>query len=109
MAMVYFAFTHAGQDLWHNFMAIFTPREAHWQGLTQFWHQLYLPYLVGSILPGIVVSGLLGWVTVPALHTYQTLQRKRRALQRLKQRQKAAEAEAEATASVEVGPDAGAE
>ena len=47
--MVFGAFSHAGQDLWHNFLAIFSPQVAHWEGLKQFWHQLYLPYLVGSI------------------------------------------------------------
>ncbi|MEO6300691.1 MAG: DUF2062 domain-containing protein [Paracoccaceae bacterium] len=92
MTMVFGAFSHAGQDLWHNFLAIFSPQEAHWEGLKQFWHQLYLPYLVGSILPGLVVAGALSWITVPAMNTYQNLQRKRRALHRLKQRNKATEA-----------------
>ena len=94
MIMVVSAFSNAGQDLWHNFLAIFGPGEAHWTGLAQFWRQLYLPYLVGSILPGLATSAVLAWITVPALNTYQSLQRRRRASQRLKQRQNAADAAA---------------
>jgi uncharacterized protein (DUF2062 family) len=94
VVMVFGAFSHAGQDLWHNFLAIFSAREAHWEGLFQFWRQLYLPYLVGSILPGLATSALLAWITVPAVQTYQTLQRRRRALKRLKVRLKVVDAAA---------------
>jgi len=89
MTMVFGGFSHAGQDLWHNFLSIFGPEDAHWAGLYQFWHSLYLPYLVGSIIPGILCSAGLAWATVPVLNTYQTLQRKRHALRRLKLRQRA--------------------
>lgn len=92
MTLVFSSFARAGQDLWQNFLSIFGPREAHWAGLYQFWHSLYLPYLIGSIIPGLITSAVLAWVTVPLLNTYQNLQRKRLALRRLKLRQKLHEA-----------------
>lgn len=75
---VFSAFAAAGADLWHNFRAIFTADTAHWDGLILFWHRIYWPYLLGSILPGIATSALLAWVTVPVLTAYQTLSRRRR-------------------------------
>ena len=90
VTMVFGAFLLAGQDLWHNFLAIFGPGEARWAGLIGFWHRLYLPYLVGSILPGLVVSGLLGWITVPVMNTYQALRLRRRLARWHKLQQKAA-------------------
>lgn len=83
--VVFGAFASAGGDLWHNFTAIFTDRTAHWDGLIRFWKQIYLPYLVGSILPGLACSALLAWVTVPMLTAYQAL-RRRRLLKRVAQR-----------------------
>ncbi len=91
MTMVFGAFSRAGLDLWHNFLAIFGPERSNWEGLFAFWHQLYLPYLVGSILPGLAVSAGLGWMTVPALNTYQALRVRRRLARWHKLRQKAAE------------------
>ena len=92
MTMVFGAFSAAGRDLWHNILAIFGPDVPHWEGLAAFWHQLYLPYLIGSILPGLLVSAVLGWVTVPALNTYQALRVRRRLVRWQRLRQKAAEA-----------------
>lgn len=74
---VFAAFAGAGGDLWHNFLAIFTQESAHWEGLLRFWNHIYLPYLVGSILPGIACSLALYWLTVPALTAYQALRRRR--------------------------------
>lgn len=74
---VFAAFAAAGNDLWHNFMALFTDDTAQWEGLRLFWHRIYLPYTVGSILPGLAISALLSWATVPTLTAYQNLRRRR--------------------------------
>jgi len=77
LAGVYDAFVGATSDLWNNVLAIFGPEKTHWGGLAQFWRAIYLPYLVGSILPGIAVSLLFYWLTIPALTAYQALRRRR--------------------------------
>lgn len=67
------AFGRAGYDLWTNFLAIFTDAPAHWGGLANFWHTIYFPYLVGSILPGLVFALAAYYLTIPLVHAYQNL------------------------------------
>ena len=74
---VFAAFAGAGQDLWHNMGAAVTQETAHWDGLILFWHQIYFPYLIGSILPGLATSALFAWATVPLVTAAQALRRKR--------------------------------
>lgn len=74
---VFAAFAAAGQDLWHNLGATFSAQTAHWDGLILFWHQIYFPYLIGSILPGLATSALFAWGTVPLVTAAQALRRKR--------------------------------
>lgn len=71
------AFAAAGADLWYNLNAVFTAKTAHWDGLILFWQRIYLPYLVGSILPGLVTSTLLAWLTIPIVTAYQALRKRR--------------------------------
>lgn len=61
----------AGQDLWNNFLAMFSPAQAHWEGLIQFWHELYVPYFIGALGPGIVLSAIAYYVTIPLVGAYQ--------------------------------------
>ena len=65
------AFAHAGTDLWRNMVAIFTPERMHWGGLIRFWHEIYLPYFIGALLPGIVISAVAYYLTIPLVQTYQ--------------------------------------
>ena len=74
---VFAAFAIAGSELWHNFLAIFGPEPTHWYGLVNFWHRIYWPYTVGSILPGIASSLVFYWLTRPTLSAYQGLRRRR--------------------------------
>jgi uncharacterized protein len=88
---VYDAFSAAGRDLWHNVTAIFGPETAHWEGLRQFWREIYLPYFVGSIIPGLITALAAYWLTIPALTAYQALRRRRLAARFAALRKKAAE------------------
>lgn len=65
------AFGRAGEDLWFNLLAMFGPREAHWQGLVQFWHEIYVPYFIGALAPGFVLSVICYYVTIPLVTAYQ--------------------------------------
>ena len=44
---------------------------AHWDGLLQFWKQVYLPYFIGAIGPGILLSLGFYYVTIPLVEAYQ--------------------------------------
>jgi uncharacterized protein len=65
------AFADAGSDIWRNFSAIFTHDVAHWGGLLQFWRQIYLPYFIGALLPGIALSLVFYYLTIPLVQAYQ--------------------------------------
>lgn len=64
-------FTNAGADLTHNFWAIFTDAEMDWHGLQIFWKEVFYPYLIGGIMPGIVVATIAYYLSVPVIRAYQ--------------------------------------
>jgi len=71
------AFMAAGADLHHNVIAIFTGGRTEWAGLAQFFEDVWLPYLVGGLIPGII-AGLVGYyVTLPLVTAYQNRRRHR--------------------------------
>lgn len=65
------AFAGAGRDLWRNFLAIFGPESTQWAGLIRFWHEIYVPYFIGALLPGIVLSAIFYYITIPLVGAYQ--------------------------------------
>jgi uncharacterized protein len=65
------AFANAGADLWHNFIAVFGPETMHWDGLLQFWSDVYVPYFIGALGPGIVLSLIFYYATIPLVEAYQ--------------------------------------
>lgn len=65
------AFSNAGQDLWYNFSALFGPEKARWGGLFEFWNEIYLPYFIGALGPGILISSAAYYVTIPLVEAYQ--------------------------------------
>jgi uncharacterized protein (DUF2062 family) len=79
------AFGEAWDDLWHNLWAIFGPERMEWGGLAQFFREVFWPYLVGGLLPGLLIALVSYWLTVPLVRAYQAA--RRRALEeRLAQR-----------------------
>ncbi|WP_212523735.1 DUF2062 domain-containing protein [Actibacterium sp. MT2.3-13A] len=85
-------FTGAGEDLLNNLWALFTDADAHWTRLADFYHEVFFPYLIGGILPGIL-TGIIGYyLSVPLIAAYQ----KRR---RGKLKKKLAELQAKAAAN----------
>jgi hypothetical protein len=68
-------FMAAGQDLKHNFLAIFTPETAHWGGLSRFFSDVWLPYLVGGIIPGVITAMTCYYFSLPIIEAYQRRRR----------------------------------
>ena len=77
-------FVDASADLWHNFKSIFTDSVARWDGLISFWHDVFFPYLIGGILPGILVATVCYYLSVPVIRAYQN-RRKGRLREKLKE------------------------
>lgn len=70
-------FNNAFKDLWHNFMAIFTDERMDWHGLSDFYAEVFYPYLIGGILPGIITATIAYYLSVPLIRAYQNRRRKR--------------------------------
>ena len=66
-----YKFSKAGEDLWRNFVAIFTDDRAEWSGLTIFYQEVFFPWLVGGIIPGIVAGLICYYLSVPLIRVYQ--------------------------------------
>ena len=91
------AFGEAGHDLWFNFLAMFGPQKTQWDGLIQFWHEIYVPYLIGALGPALILSTIAYYVTIPLVEAYQKARAAtahERAERRKKMRAKLAEAAA---------------
>jgi uncharacterized protein (DUF2062 family) len=93
------AFANAGADLWFNIKAIFGPEHARWAGLGQFWHEIYLPYFLGALGPGFLLSGLFYYLTIPLVMAYQKA-RDAKSKERSERRNKLREALANAAAKL---------
>ena len=64
-------FLDAGADLKDNFVAMFTDATADWTRLDVFYDEIFFPYMVGGILPGIFFGALCYYLTVPVIRVYQ--------------------------------------
>lgn len=76
-ATIFGKFVGAGQDLKHNLFAMFTADTAHWTNLYNFWNEIFLPYLVGGFVPGIVAGVISYYLSEPVIAAYQKHRRKR--------------------------------
>ena len=71
LPLVLSSFTDAWLDLWRNLLAIFTEDRANWRGLGVFWNRVFLPYLVGGIIPGLVAGIASYFLANPIIAAYQ--------------------------------------
>ncbi|MDF0599316.1 DUF2062 domain-containing protein [Psychromarinibacter sp. C21-152] len=68
---VFGAFSRASQELWLNAVSVFTDEVAHWDRLERFWHDVFRPYMVGGLLPGLAASIVGYMLALPAVTAYQ--------------------------------------
>lgn len=68
-------FFDAADDLWRNFVALFTDQSPNWDGLIRFSHDIFFPYLVGGIIPGLIAATAAYYVTLPMVGAYQARRR----------------------------------
>lgn len=70
-------FADAGADLWYNLKAPFTGQTPDWQGLRIFYDDVFYPYMIGGILPGIIAATIAYYISVPLIQAYQHRRRGR--------------------------------
>jgi len=72
-------FSRATGELWFNIRSIFGPEVAHWDRLSDFFAQIFWPYVVGGTILGLVVSIATHYLTVPIFRAYQRRREKKMA------------------------------
>jgi len=68
-------FARAGQDLWQNTVALFTPAQADWRGLIRFYDDVFFPYFVGGLVTGALFATLCYLLFLPLIVAYQKRRR----------------------------------
>ncbi|MFP7569762.1 DUF2062 domain-containing protein [Marivita sp. S2033] len=66
-----YKFAKASEDLWRNFRTLFNDTEADWASLTLFYHEVFFPWLVGGVIPGIITALICYYLSVPLIRAYQ--------------------------------------
>lgn len=82
------AFTEALSAIWGTAKSWFGHGPSMLDGLLDFANQVFLPYLVGGILPGLIVAAICYWIIGPIVAAYQ--ERRRRKLVAAQARRQAA-------------------
>ena len=98
-------FAGAGRDLKDNFKAIFTDDRADWSRLGGFYDEVFFPYMIGGIIPGIIAGAICYYLSLPIITAYQN-RRKGRLKAKLDEMRakKAAKAAAKASHSGDTDP-----
>lgn len=64
-------FLDAGDDLRNNFVAMFSDRAADWHSLHVFYDEVFFPYMIGGIVPGIITALVCYYLSLPVIQAYQ--------------------------------------
>ncbi|WP_299722932.1 DUF2062 domain-containing protein [uncultured Tateyamaria sp.] len=64
-------FVDAGGDLWLNLKHVIMGEPRDWTGLATFSDEIFFPYLVGGIIPGIIAATVCYYLAVPVIRAYQ--------------------------------------
>lgn len=87
------AFVEAFSGLWQSFKAAFGLADPALHRLQAFWTDIFVPYAVGGLVPGLMAAAAFYFLTRPLIAAYQT-RRKSRLLARTKEKLLAAKAPA---------------
>jgi hypothetical protein len=89
-------FGQAGAEFWVNITSLFNDDIAHWDRLHRFFFRVYLPYLMGGTVLGIIGAVVSYYISLPVILAYQS-RRKKKLRDRLAKRLAKLEDTAEAT------------
>lgn len=69
-------FSDAFADIFHNFKAVFTHERADWHGLLAFYDEIFFPYMVGCVVPGVLAATVCYIIALPLIRAYQKRRKK---------------------------------
>lgn len=101
-------FVNAGEDLWHNLWSVITGHTVDWTNLIIFWDEVFYPYMIGGILPGILCGTICYYISLPIITAFQNrrkgaIKAKLAELKAQKEAQKEAKAQAKAAKAQKPG------
>lgn len=64
-------FMDAGDALKNNFLTLFNGQTSDWHSLRIFFNEVFFPYLVGGIIPGLIAGGTCYLLSAPLIRAYQ--------------------------------------
>ena len=56
-------------------MRLFMDQPADWQGLHLFYNEVFYPYLVGGVIPGVITATVCYILSLPVIRVYQQRRR----------------------------------
>jgi uncharacterized protein (DUF2062 family) len=85
----------AFNSVWSGIKNLFGYGPTMWDGFVEFFHAVFLPYLVGGLIPGFITAIVVYFVSKPLVRAYQA-RRKGRLMAKIKEIREKREAEAAA-------------
>ena len=64
-------FAEAAAELWHNLKAVVTSETVDWSSLMNFYNEVFFPFMIGGILPGIVAGTIAYYAALPVIRVYK--------------------------------------
>ena len=61
----------ASAGLEQNLFAIFSDADMEWHRLEVFYDEVFFPYMIGGIVPGIIAGLIAYYISVPLIRAYQ--------------------------------------
>lgn len=68
-------FVGASKDLFDNLIALMTDRDADWRELELFYNEVFYPYMVGGLIPGVVCATIAYFISLPLIRAYKKRRR----------------------------------
>ena len=105
------AFSDAAVGIWRTTKSFFGYGPSSWDKLSAFFFDIFLPYLIGGLVPGIILGLVTYWLSRPVVRAYQARRREkklRRIAARAAAKKKLAEAQAATEAATSSGRDGSA-
>lgn len=82
-------------SVWSGIKNLFGYGPTMWDGFIEFFHSVFIPYLIGGLIPGLITAVVIYFVTKPLVRAYQA-RRKGRLMEKIKEIREKREAEAAA-------------